>query len=128
MKHKKITCYLPKSVEKKVNRTRQDKPRDWVNVFMYSDNRQRLIYNEDFKVEDIHLDGGQSFNKNTLYKDHNLSKNDNMFDYYKILKTSIKKKNYVKKRKKALNKKQETDDTPPLTGLNIIHGKVVVKF
>tara|TARA_R110001592_G_scaffold119959_3_gene323649 strand:- start:702 stop:1091 length:390 start_codon:yes stop_codon:yes gene_type:complete len=129
MKDKKITCYLPKSVEKRVNRTRQDKPRDWVNVYMYSDNRQKKCYGTEFKVNnEIQLDGGQSYNKNTLYKDHNISKKDEMFDYYKILKTSVKKKNYVKKRKKALNKKHETSDIPPISYLNVIQGKVVVKF
>lgn len=128
MKHKKISCYLPKSVESRVNRSRQENPRDWVNIYMYNDNRKRMVYGQDFEVEEnpVLLDGGQSYNKKTLYKDSMLSKKDDLFDYYKILKTDKKKKNYIKKRKKATNKSKAI--TPPEPYIKIIPGKVTVKF
>lgn len=129
MKHKKISCYLPKSVEARVNRSRQENPRDWVNIYMYNDNRKRMTYGEDFTVEEnepLLLDGGQSYNKKTLYKDSMLSKKDDLFDYYKILKTDKKKKNYIKKRKKATNKSKAL--VPPEPYIKIIPGTVTVKF
>lgn len=123
---KKIICWLPKNIQKNVNRKRQDNPRDWTNIFMYSNQRQKLTYGEDFKVCEAEpiIDGGQSYNKNTLYKDHLASNKDDLFDYYKILKTDKKRKNYIKKRKKAKVKKELTNQY----GYKIIEGKTVVKF
>lgn len=125
---KKIICWLPKSVDKQVNRKRQDNSRDWTNIFMYSDHRQKLIYKKDFDVSEKQpiIDGGQSYNKNTLYKDHLASNKDELFDHYKILKTDKKRKNYIKKRKKAKVKKEDKNNGS--SGLTIIQGKITVKF
>jgi len=125
---KKITCWLPKSVDKKVNRKRQDNVRDWTNIFMYGDERQKLIYKDGYQVCETQyvIDGGQSYNKNTLYKDHLASNKDELFDYYKILKSDKKRKNYIKKRKKAKVKKQGQPAQP--LGYKLIKGKTIVKF
>lgn len=125
---KKIICWLPKSVDKHVNRKRQDNVRDWTNIFMYGAERQKLVYKENFAVCETEpiIDGGQSYNKNTLYKDHLASNKDELFDYYKILKTDKKRKNYIKKRKKAKVKKQ--GQIKGSSGLTIIPGKVIVEF
>ncbi len=92
MEYKELTCYIPKSVYKDTHRKRQKpKDRNWTNVYWY-----RYGYRHNLEKQNvIQVYAGHSFNKNTLYKCAEISRNDAIFDYYKILKEDIQEDNIL---------------------------------
>lgn len=80
--------YIPDTLLGKEDK-RRHKPRDWKHVYFFKGNRYGNFdtpvveeWGEPFKV--------MSFNKNTLYKCKELS--DDLWDYYKILRSSLPKR------------------------------------
>jgi len=98
--YRKVTCHIPLNV---INKTNKSDER--INVFKYRTTSGFDIMNTPNKCEFAVL-GGKSYAKNTLYKDIILSKENNIFDYYKVLKKGINKKNILEYDSKPLKKKK----------------------
>ena len=111
--------FIPDSILKQERRHRH-KPREWRHVYFFRTQKKL----EPFKtpvVEDFIPHSVKSFNKNTLYKDKYLSDKDDIFDYYKIMKTDTQertaqlttaKKQTPKKEVPRLTIKRYSDDNP----------------
>ena len=103
-KYQKI--YIPDTLLGKEEK-RRHKPRDWKHVYFFKGNRYGEFdtevveeWEEPFNVN--------SYNKNTLYRCKNIK--DDLWDYYKILKSSLPKRTaQVSKRgpKKKIKLKEE---------------------
>lgn len=97
MEYKKVVCHVPKRIYSLCNRERQ-KPsckRDWINVYWFKNHFRNNL--ENTPVVEVYT--GQTYNKNTLYKNSELSNNDMLFDHYKIIKDDIKKNNLLLEKK-----------------------------
>lgn len=99
--YRKVMCHIPLNV---INKVKKNGER--INVFKYRTTSGFDIMNTPNKCEFAVL-GGKSYTKNTLYKDTTLSKQNNIFDYYKVLKTGINKNNILEYDAKPLKKKKK---------------------
>ena len=77
-----VVGYIPKKVEDRCSRKHQNN-NDWVNIHYYI-NKTR------YQVPRLEVTSKQPYKINTMYKISNLSKGNNCWDYYKILKPHIK--------------------------------------
>ena len=101
--------YIPDSLLGKPM-TKKHNPRVWKNVYFFkkrSDGEFKVPIVENWTVESI-----KTYNYETLYKVQILSDHDDIWDYYKILKTGLPKniaqvKETVFKKKKRLDEKLE---------------------
>jgi hypothetical protein len=97
---KKITAFIPTYIHNK--KRKHQNPKDWVNVYYYVDKKKSMVPN-------ISITSKIPLKKNTMYKCSALSKKSDLFDYYKILKPGINKKNIcIKNRLKSTIKSSET--------------------
>ncbi len=106
---KKI-LYVPEKIENLMTRRRHDK-KNWTHIYFYKDNKKTEI--DGNNIEEYEIITGGCYKNNVFYRCTNLCKNDEVFDYYKILKPEHKepvmcvksKKETIKK--KAHNKKKK---------------------
>jgi hypothetical protein len=114
-KYIKKVLKIPVDIENKINRRRHDKE-NWTNIYYYVDKKK--VKNEN-NVINYDIINGACYKSDTFYKVTSISKNDNLFDYYKILKPEnrepviVKESNKKSRIYKKYNKKQ--------LGMRIIH-------
>lgn len=73
---------IPANIEKKVARKRHFKE-NWTNIYHYINNKR--VKNKNNVIE-YDIINGSCYKSDTFYKVIYLSENDELFDYYKILK------------------------------------------
>lgn len=77
----KKTILIPKNIEKK---SKQKNKNEWIDCYYYVDKKRTVaIINKNVATSKMNI------RKNTFYKCNQLSNNDNVFDYYRILKPAI---------------------------------------
>jgi hypothetical protein len=95
MKYVKKYLSFPKKLEIS---DRAENSRKWVNVYWYRSKKQPVGQ----RVVDIV--GSHEYRKDVLYKDITLSNKSDVFDFYKIIKTNINRKNVVDSYDNVLNR------------------------
>lgn len=96
MDFKKIEVYCPKQILDKKRKHKNDD--EWVNFYYYID---KIRYN----VPRVEITSKQPYRKNTFYKCSIESDKDDVWDYYKVLKKGITKKDIGMKNKLKSKKK-----------------------
>lgn len=105
-KYIKKILKIPVDIENKISRRRHDKD-NWTNIYYYVDKKR--IKNKNNVIEYDVINGG-CYKSDTFYKVTSISKNDDLFDYYKILKPENREPVIVKetnKRSKLYRKKKK---------------------
>ena len=108
---KYVKIFIPNTLLGKEDK-RRHKPRDWKHVYFFKGNRHGQFTTP--VVEEWEPYKMESYNKNTLYKVKDLT--DDLWDYYKILRTDNKKRMAqcgIERRTKNSIKKQH--------GFRVIH-------
>ncbi len=109
-KYIKKVLKIPVDIENKISRRRHDKD-NWTNIYYYVDKKKVKNNN---KVIEYDIINGSCYKSDTFYKVTSISKNDNLFDYYKILKPEnrepviVKETNKRSKLYKKHNKKNNS--------------------
>ena len=79
---KKKSILIPTNILKKKRKHKNKK--DWITIYYYIDKKRcKAVINENICSSKVEL------RRDTMYKISNLSKNDNLYDYYRILKPKI---------------------------------------
>lgn len=101
----------------------------WFNVYFYRNGKKtQAKLGEDVKEENlVECSSFKSFRDDTFYKCQSLSKNDPLFDYYKIKKREIDNriKNFAKERERG--KKTHKIDNK-FENVEIKKGKFILEF
>ena len=85
----KKNILIPEEIIKKKRKHKNKK--DWITIYYYVDKKRcKAIINENICSSKVEL------RRNCMYKISNLSKNDNLYDYYRILKPHIAENTRVK--------------------------------
>lgn len=105
-KYIKKILKIPVETENRINRRRHNK-QNWTNIYYYVD-KKRVKNKKD--VIEYDIINGSCYRSDTFYKVTSMSKNDDLFDYYKILKPENREPVIVKEakgkvKKAILNKK-----------------------
>lgn len=108
-KYIKKILKIPVETENRINRRRHNK-QNWTNIYYYVD-KKRVKNKKD--VIEYDIINGSCYRSDTFYKVTSMSKNDDLFDYYKILKPENREPVIVKEakgkvKKAILNKKNLT--------------------
>lgn len=116
--------YVPNTLLGKEEK-RRHKKREWKHIYFFKGNRYGA-FNTPIIEEWTEPIAIKSYNQNTLYKVKELS--DELWDYYKILKTQTNKRTAQigskRAQKRQINKKLNEQIKP----LIITHDPVVIKF
>ncbi len=109
-KYIKKVLKIPVDIENKISRRRHDKD-NWTNIYYYVDKKR--VKNKN-KVIEYDIINGACYKSDTFYKVTSISKKDDLFDYYKILKPEnrepviVKETNKRSKLYKKHNKKHNS--------------------
>ena len=86
---KKKVILVPEKIETKKRKHKNKK--NWITIYYYIDKKRcKAVINENVCSSKVEL------RRNCMYKISNLSKNDNLYDYYKILKPHIAENTRIK--------------------------------
>ena len=91
-----------------LNKTRKHKnKKEWLTIYYYVDKKRcKAIINDNICSSKIEL------RRNCMYKISNLSKNDDLFDYYKILKPNISENSRIKEVARLNTLKSRVGNSP----------------
>lgn len=101
-----ITVFIPKSEKEKLNSTNHHKKNDWVKLIYYENRKENLVFPDE--VVNVY-NKCDIYKKNCFYKICSMSNNDDIWDYYRKLKTDVsnKKQIGIKSTPKKTRKKKE---------------------
>lgn len=89
---KKISVYITNDELKQLNSVKHHKEDEWVKLIYYEKRKEKLVFPDEvvnfYKCCDV-------YKKNCFYKVCSLSNKDNVWDYYRKLKTEVSKKNNI---------------------------------
>ncbi len=125
----KDTLYLlPRELKYKVEKKQIDKDK-WVNIYWHGKRRKHTVYPKIKKYDNYDekfINSGQAFNKDTLYKDYDMSKRSKYFNYYRILKKNVKAGRYFEN---DGTKPKEENSKPEIKSKEELYKtKLLVKF
>ena len=119
-----VNYYVPSSVTDKEHEHRDKE--DWVRLWFYKD-RKKIEIGKDRLSCDCSITSKLEYKKGVFYKMTQLSAEDNVFDFYFILKDNMNKKDVVKKNsryKKHVKEEWERHGRDFCTK----DGKIILKF
>ena len=89
---KKISVYITNDELKKLNSVKHHKEDEWVKLIYYEKRKEKMVFPDEvvnyYKSCDV-------YKKNCFYKVCSLSNKDNVWDYYRKLKTEVSEKNNI---------------------------------
>tara|TARA_R110000824_G_scaffold113725_9_gene263706 strand:+ start:1162 stop:1551 length:390 start_codon:yes stop_codon:yes gene_type:complete len=90
MPYRKV--YIPNDILGKTEKANRHKPHHWKHIYFFRGARGVSNKFNTSVMEQYEILNSKSYNKNTLYKCKKESDESALFDYYKILKTTVRKK------------------------------------
>ncbi len=82
----KITVHIPKDENKKLNSVKHHKADDWVKLIYYENRKEKMVFPDEvvnvYKSCDV-------YKKNCFYKVCSMSNKNNIWDFYRKLKSDV---------------------------------------